>query len=61
MPMIKLLGGSYREGDKRYTPKSDPFQVSDKMAKILNCQVVTVEQLAPVKKPGKKFGAPPSE
>lgn len=40
MPTIKLLGGSYREGDKRYTPKSEPFEVSDKIAKMLHCSVV---------------------
>lgn len=40
MPTIKLLSGSYRAGDNRYTPKSEPFQVSDKIAKLLHCSVV---------------------
>lgn len=47
MPTIKLIGGSYREGDKRYTPKSEPFEVSDKIAKLLHCSVVPASKPAP--------------
>lgn len=47
MPTIKLLGGSYREGDKRYTPKSEPFEVSDKIVKMLHCSVVPTSKPAP--------------
>lgn len=47
MPTIKLLGGSYREGDKRYTPKSEPFEVSDKIAKMLHCSVVPASKPTP--------------
>lgn len=47
MPTIKLLSGSYRNGDKRYTPKSEPFQVSDKIAKLLHCSVVPASKPTP--------------
>ena len=47
MPTIKLLGGSYREGDKRYTSKSEPFEVSDKMSKLLHCSVVPASKPPP--------------
>lgn len=47
MPTIKLLSGSYREGDKRYTPKSEPFEVSDKIAKMLHCSVVPASKPTP--------------
>lgn len=59
MPTIKLLGGSYREGDKRYTPKSEPFEVSDKIAKMLHCSVVPPPAPPPAR--SVKGDAPKSE
>lgn len=47
MPTIKLNGGSLRLGDKRYTPDSEPFEVSAKLARILNCSVVPMPEPQP--------------
>ncbi len=58
MPTIKLKGGSFVKGGKRYTAESEPFEVSDKIAKTLNCSVVVQ---APKPKTGKKYGTPLSE
>jgi len=57
MPTIKLLSGSYRAGDNRYTPKSDPFQVSDKMAKLLHCSVVPASKPTPPPPPASDLTA----
>lgn len=50
MPTIKLISGSFRSGDKRYTPKSEPFEVSDKVAKLLHCSVVPSPKATPAPK-----------
>jgi hypothetical protein len=57
MPTIKLKGGSVRIGERRYTAQSDPFEVSDKIAKTLNCSIVVVDKPKPVK----KYGTTPSK
>lgn len=59
MPTIKLRGGSFVKDGKRYTAQSEPFEVSEKIAKTLNCSVV--EKPKPTLKQGKKYGAPLSE
>ncbi len=57
MPTIKLLGGSYREGDKRYTPKSEPFEVSEKISKMLHCSVVPASKPTPPPPPASDLTA----
>lgn len=48
MPKIKLLSGTHTHGTTTYLP-GDEFEVNDKWAGVLNCEVVKDAALEPEK------------